>query len=300
MKKLTILLVAFLYVTMMSCKNNEHSQEAHNHTHESAEQSHSHEDEHDHSADKKAEVHEHDSEEHSHENETDPIHDPESNNEEHNHEHEGHSHEYKTAKIELRDFNEIIKVSGEIQTSINNEIVLIATNSGTIHFVNSSAVEGSYISNGQQMFYISGEELVENNISVKYNQTKAAYEKAKSDYERAQQLNQNKIISDKELEKAKSEYLNIKSEYEVISKSYSKGKGTVIAPAKSFVKEFYVEEGQYVDVGDKLACLIRQDKLNLKAEVSQKYLNSLSEIQSATFRIANNNKVYIYSFCINM
>jgi len=169
---------------------------------------------------------------------------------------------------------------------------LVATNSGTIHFVNSSTVEGSYVSEGQQIFYVSGEELTENNISIKYNQTKAAFEKSKSDYERASQLNQNKIISDKELEKLKSEYLNIKSEYEVISKTYSRGKGTVVAPAKSFVKEFYVEEGQYVEVGEKLSCLIKQDKLKLTAEVSQKYLNNLPKIQSATFQIANNNTVY--------
>ena len=287
MKKLSILLVAFLYVTMMSCKHNEHSQEEHNHTHESTEHSHedekehshSHEDEHDHSDHNEAEHHEHGAEEHNHDHEA-------------GHNHEGHNHEYKTAKIELQDFNEIIKVSGKIQASINNEIVLVATNSGTIHFVNSSTVEGSYVSEGQQIFYVSGEELTENNISIKYNQTKAAFEKSKSDYERASQLNQNKIISDKELEKLKSEYLNIKSEYEVISKTYSRGKGTVVAPAKSFVKEFYVEEGQYVEVGEKLSCLIKQDKLKLTAEVSQKYLNNLPKIQSATFQIANNNTVY--------
>jgi RND family efflux transporter MFP subunit len=300
MKKVIILLVAFVYVTMMSCKQNGHSHDSHDHAHESEQHSHDDDnhdqeeeeynhdhskDEHDHSDHNKEDNHELGAEEHSQDHISDQ-------DEQDSHDHEGHNHEYKTAKVELHDFNEIIKVSGEIQASLSNEIALVATNSGTVHFATSNIVEGSNVLEGQQIFYISGDDLAENNISVKYNQTKAAFEKAKSDYERASQLNQNKIISDKELEKTKSEYLNIKSEYEVISKTYSKGKGTVVAPAKSFLKEFYVEEGQYVEVGEKLACIIKQDKLNLTAEVSQKYLNNLSKIQSATFQIANNNKVY--------
>jgi RND family efflux transporter MFP subunit len=289
MKKVIILLVAFVYVTMMSCKQNGHSHDSH--AHESEQHSH---DNHNHDQEEEEHNHDHSQDEHDHENELEEhSHDNATAQEEQDkHDHEGHNHEYKTAKVELNDFNEIIKASGEIQASVSNEIALVATNSGTVHFAKPNTVEGSFVSEGQQVFYISGESLAENNISVKYNQTKASFEKAKSDYERASHLNQNKIISDKELEKAKSEYLNIQSEYEVISKTYSKGKGTVRAPVKSFVKEFYVEEGQFVEVGEKLACLIKQDKLNLRAEVSQKYLNNLSKIQSATFQIANNNKVY--------
>lgn len=288
MKKVVILLVALVYVTMMSCKQNTHSHDSHDHTHE-AEQ-HSHDDH----------KHNHKAQEHNHEHSNESAEDVHSHKDGHDHNqhadeehnHEGHNHEYKTAKLELKDFNEIIKVSGSIQAAVGNEIALVASNSGTIHFAHSNIVEGSNISKGEKIFYISGDELAENNITVKYKQIKASFEKAKSDYERAKQLNHNKIISDKELEKSQLEYLKIKSEYEVISKTYSKGKGVVEAPVKSFVKEYYVEEGQYVAVGEKLACLIKQDKLQLKAEVSQKYLGSLSEIQSATFQLTNNNKVY--------
>ncbi len=279
MKKITILLVACVYVTMMSCKHNNHSHEDHNNSHEAEQHNHDdhnhgHNDEHQHNH---GSEHEHDSKhDHSHDIENELK----------------HEHEYKMAKVHLQDFNQIIKVSGEIKAAHGGEIAVVASNSGTVHFVDKSMVEGKYLTKGQIIFNISGKDLTENNISIKYNQTKAAYEKAKSKFERAQQLNQNKIISDKELEQAKSDYLSIKSEYDVITKTYNHGEGTVIVPEKSFIKEFFVEEGQFVEVGEKLACLIVSDKLRLVAEVSQKYQGNLTDIRSATFKTVNDGVVY--------
>lgn len=281
MKKSTILLVASFYIIMMSCQNNDHTPEEHNHKQESVEhdhEGHAHE-EHDHGHEEVESKASHD-----HENEHD--------NEHEGHAHEGHHHDYTTAKVELQSFNQIIKASGEIQSSVNSEKVLVATNSGIVHLVDQKIIEGMVLKAGQTVFYISGEEMVDDNISVKYDQKKAAYEKSKYDYERAEQLVKQNIISDREFQKIKLEYLNVKSEFELISKSYKKGRGNIISPSKAFIKTVFVEEGQYVEAGEKLACVIKQDKLVLRAEVSQKYLNKLSDIKAATFLLPNNSKIY--------
>lgn len=211
---------------------------------------------------------------------------------EHNHEESEHDHDYTTAKIELQSFNQIIKTSGEIQSSVNSEKVLVATNSGIVHFSDRKMLEGAMLNAGQTVFYISGEEMVDNNLSVKFDQKKAALKKSKYDYERAEQLVKQNIISDKEFQKVRLEYSNIKSEFELISKSYKKGSSIITSPSKAFIKRVFVEEGQYVESGEKLACVIKQDKLVLKAEVSQKYLDKMSDIKSATFLLSNNSKVY--------
>ena len=262
MKKITILLITMVYLTMMSCKHNdEHTHSDHDHDHETTEQEHNYDHE--------------EEEDHDHEEAGD-------------HEHE---HEYKTTKVLFEPFNKIIKTSGEILASNSGEVVITATSAGIIHYADQKITEGTYVNEGQSIFFISGEDLIDNNVNTKYNQVKSKYNKAKSDYERAEQLVKQNIISEKEYEQLKMVYLSAKSEYDVISKSAS-GNGSVVVPTKSYIKEFYVEEGQYVEAGEKLACVIKNQKLKLVAEVSQKYYSELSDIESATFLQAGNSKIY--------
>lgn len=278
MKRIIIYLIAMVYITMMSCKHNnidtvhEHNHEAHTDEHDHAEIEYTSENEEEH-------IHDHKSEENAHDHEE---------GEKNNHEHE---HEYKTAKVVIQPFNFIIKTSGAIKPANSSEIVLTASNAGIVRFVNNQLTEGALVNQGQAVFYILGENLVDNNINIKYNQIKSTYDKAKSDYERAEQLVKKSIVSEKEYEHLKMVYFNAKAEYELVQKS-AKANGSVIAPEKSYIKEFYVEEGQYVEAGERLACVISKSKLNLVAEVSQKYINDLADIESASFLLTGKSEVF--------
>lgn len=224
----------------------------------------------------------------------DHDHNHETHTEDHDHEESeehDHEHEYKTGKVVLQPFNFIIKTSGEIKPANNSEIVLTASNAGIVHFVNDQITEGTIVDSGQEIFHILGENLVDNNINIKYNQVKSTYDKAKSDYNRAELLVSKNIISEKEYEHLKMVYLNAKSEYEILQK-FAKANGSVIAPVKSYIKEFFIEEGQYVEAGERLACVISKSKLNLIAEVSQKYLSVLPDIESATFILSGESEVF--------
>jgi len=267
-----------VYITMMSCKHNDnHNQDDHGHSHEEVSEHSDHDNEHDHD-------HANETEEQSHD------HSVEERNYTEPEEHD-HKHEYKTTKIQLKSFHQIIKTSGELINSPSDEIVVVATNTGRVKF-SAGLAEGVNVNTDQVLFQISGDNVVDNNIALKYNTAKADFEKAKSDFERAEKLTQNNIISEKEYQQIKLEYSNTKYEYELIAKSYNKGSGIVVSPAKGFVKEYFIEEGQYVEAGQKLAIIAKQDKLRLVAEVSQKYIHNLSEIESATFLINNSEKVY--------
>jgi RND family efflux transporter MFP subunit len=287
MKKILILLIALVYLTMMSCKNNtEHLHDDHNHDHEMpANDDHEeHNDNHTHEHEEtKSDAHEHESEEHNH--------DLESDEHGHDHETEEHDHKYKTGKVDFETFSYIIKSSGEIKAAVTDEIVLSATTSGIIHYADNQLTEGALLKSGQTIFYITGDDLIDNNVNVKYAKAKSSYAKAKSDYDRAEHLVQKKIISEKECEQLKMVYLDAKSEFDVLKKS-ANGMGDVNVKVQSFIKEFYVEEGQYVEVGEKLACVITNKKMRLLAEVSQKHLNELAKIESANFMQAEGSRVY--------
>ncbi|MCK5168844.1 MAG: efflux RND transporter periplasmic adaptor subunit, partial [Bacteroidales bacterium] len=280
MRNITILLISMVYITMMSCKHNdEHNHDDHSHTHETETKEHSDQEsehaDHDHANETEKQAHDHSVEEH---NQEDP--------EEHD-----HKHEYKTAKLQLQSFNQIIKTSGEIVNSPSDEIVVVASNTGRVKFSNDLA-EGISVNTDQILFQISGDNIVDNNITLKYNKAKADFEKAESDFERAEKLTKNNIISEKEYQQIELEYSNTKYEYELITKSYNNGSGIVVSPANGFVKEYFVEEGQFVETGQKLAIITKQNKLRLVAEVSQKYVHNLPEIESATFLINNSEKAF--------
>jgi len=278
MKKIFILLLAISYIAMASCN---HNTENHNHSHEN--DTHAH----DETAEQRQE------QDHNHEQETEPTH------EEGVHDHsvvqntdESHQHEYRTQKIELQSFNEIIKTSGQIIVPPSDQIDIVASSTGKVVFAKKQASEGLNVSANEALFLISGKELIENNIDLKYQQSLVNYEKLKSDYARAQKLLANKIISEKEFQQIKAEYEKSKAEYEIISNQFSKGGTAISTPVSGFIHELFVSEGQFVEPGQKLATIIKKEKLRLRAEVSQKYAGHIKHIQSANFSPNGSDKIY--------
>ena len=57
-------------------------------------------------------------------------------------------------------------------------------------------------------------------------------------------------------------------------------------------KNLQVKEGDYVTVGQPLATISQNNRLVLRAEVSEKYYNYLPSVQSANFRTPYDNVTY--------
>ncbi|MDY6799849.1 MAG: efflux RND transporter periplasmic adaptor subunit [Bacteroidota bacterium] len=277
MKNIFILLLAISYIAMTSCNHNTNN---HNHSYEN-------------------DTHVHDEtakqfKEHDHEYETGNMHEEEVA---HNHSavqntEELHQHEYRTQKIELLSFNETIKTSGQIIVAPSDQIDVVASSAGKVIFAQKQISEGLNIGANESLFYISGKELIEKNIELKYQQSLVNFEKLKSDFERAQKLLADQIISEKEFLQIKAEYENSKAEYEIISNQFSKGRTTITSPVGGFIHELLVTQGQFVEPGQKLVTVIKKDKLRLRAEVSQKYASRIKYIQSASFSPNGLNKIY--------
>ncbi len=129
-------------------------------------------------------------------------------------------------------------------------------------------------------------------MAVKFQQAKSIYEKAKTDFKRAKELIKNKLISEKEFLEIKVNYENSKAVYENIAQNYSIGGDRITAPITGFIKNVYVNEGQYVEMGQPIASIVKNKRLIIKAEVSQKYFSKLPEIYSANFITPYDNKTY--------
>ena len=284
-----------------------HATEEHAHNHEGHSQEHSHEG-HSH------EGHNHDHEGHDHSHD---AHNHEAHNhaeEAHNHDahaHEGHDHSHghdhgvnpdeimlapEKAKaagvasevIQPKTFRQVIKTSGEVQSAQGAESVVVANVAGVVSFQR-AVTEGMQVGKGATIMTISASKLQDGDPAER---ARIAYESAKADYDRASRLVESQIVSQKEFNAIKEKYENARLAYEALAKNQTKGGVAVAAPIGGYIKNLLVKEGDYVAVGQPLATVTQNNRLFLRADVSERYYKYLNGISSANFKTPYDNQVY--------
>ena len=289
-----------------------HSHEGHNHDHEG----HNHE-AHDHSHDghnHEGHNHNHEGHDHSHEGHNHDAHKHEAKAEAHNHDahaHEGHDHDHGHAhgvnpdeiilaphkakaagvasmEIQPKAFRQVIKASGEVQAAQGNESTIVANVSGIVSFQR-SVTEGMQVGKGATLMTISASNLQDGDPAER---ARIAYEAAKADFDRASRLVESQIVSQKEFNAIKERYENAKLAYEALSKNQTNKGVSVESPMGGYIKNLLVKEGDYVSVGQPLATVTQNNRLFLRADVSERYYKYLNNISSANFKTPYDNQVY--------
>ena len=263
-----------------------HSHEGHNHDHEGHDHSH---DAHNHEAHNHAEeAHNHDA--HAHEG--------------HDHSH-GHDHGVNPDEIMLapekakaagvaseviqpKTFRQVIKTSGEVQAAQGAESVVVANVAGVVSFQR-AVTEGMQVGKGATIMTISASKLQDGDPAER---ARIAYETAKADYDRASRLVESQIVSQKEFNAIKEKFENARLAYEALAKNQTKGGVAVAAPIGGYIKNLLVKEGDYVAVGQPLATVTQNNRLFLRADVSERYYKYLNGISSANFKTPYDNQVY--------
>lgn len=252
-------------------------------------EAHEHEEGHDHTG----EDHEHEEAGHDHEGE------------EHDHEHEaGGAHAsgeiifkkvlaeavgLKTVKVEPGAFTDVIKTSGRVVAAQGEETAVVATVPGVVTFGKLPFVDGTAVRKGQVLLSLSSSNLPDGNVAVK---ARYAYETAKKEYERMQSLVGDKIVSAKDFEQARLNYENAKVAWEAVAGKQTANGVSVVSPINGYLKNIQVKEGDYVSVGQPIATISQNNRLVLRAEVSEKYYGLLPSVRSANFRTPYDNAVY--------
>ena len=320
MKKLFFMGVMGMFL-LGSCNNHSgHSHEGHDHegcTHSHEEQAHNHEGhshEHDH------EGHNHEAGEHNHEghnHEATDAHEQDGHSHEgHNHAqeakadaHAGHDHGHEhgsnpdeiilapekakaagvaSMEIQPKAFRQVIKASGEVQSAQGNESTIVANVSGVVSFQR-SVTEGMQVGKGTALMSISASNLQDGDPAER---ARIAYESAKADFDRASRLVESQIVSQKEFNAIKEKYESAKLAYEALSKNQTKNGVSVTSPMGGYIKNLLVKEGDYVAVGQPLATVTQNNRLFLRADVSERYYKYLNGITSANFKTPYDNQVY--------
>lgn len=200
--------------------------------------------------------------------------------------------DFATELPEIEPFGQVIKSIGQIQSAPGDEILVSAKTNGIVMFSSENVLEGKSVSKGQILFSVSGSGLSDNNSTVRFAEAKNNFEKAKSEYYRAKELANDKIVSDKELQNAKSQYENTKAVFDNLSNNFNTSGQNVSSPMNGFVKQLFVQNGQYLEIGQQIVSISKNKTLIIQTNVQQKYSSLLSNISSANIRTLYDNRIY--------
>lgn len=194
----------------------------------------------------------------------------------------------KVEEVQPGTFRSVIATSGQILAAQGDEATVVASVSGVVNFTR-PLTEGVQVGAGTALLTVSSQHIQEGD-AVK--RARIAYETAKREYERAAKLVDKQIVSQKDFSLLKENYENARIAYEALSPSKD-GKGvSVKSPIGGYVKSCLVKEGDYVTVGQPLLTVTQTRRLQLKADVSERYYAELKSIVSANFTTPYDNKVY--------
>lgn len=200
--------------------------------------------------------------------------------------------DFSTDYPKTEPFGQVIKTTALVQSAQGNELVISAKTSGIVLFNSGIVLEGREVTAGQALFTISGNNLADNNIVVKYAEAKSNYEKANADYERSKELAKDKIVSEKDLLSAKNQFENAKAIYDNLSKNFNESGQTITSPQVGFIKQVLVNNGAYIEAGQPIAVVSQNKSLVLNAEVASKYAPVLANIKTANIRTINDNRSF--------
>ena len=155
--------------------------------------------------------------------------------------------------------------------------------------VRTALVPGARITSGTSLAWISSRNMAEGDQALK---ARAALDAATREYERASSLVESGAISRKEFEQAQLDYVNARAAYQAYEGRSAEAGVAVKASLTGYVKEVYVNEGDYVNAGQPLLTITRNRLLQLRADVPQKYYAALRNVSDANFRPAYSDETY--------
>ena len=192
----------------------------------------------------------------------------------------------------LEPLGQVIKTTAKVQASQNDEVMLTSKTNGVVKYLVDNLLEGKSINKRKSLFKISGNDLADNNSNVRYQKAKNDFDKSKIEYERIKDLAIDKIVSENRLIDAKYQYDSSKLVFDNLKKNFSSTGQFLSSPINGFIKQLYIKNGQYVDVGQPIAMITKNKSLVLLAEVQQKFAPILHSIKSATIRKVHDDKTY--------
>ena len=203
----------------------------------------------------------------------------------------------KTKVVKPETFINTIEVAGTIKLDPVDEYTITAKSNGILQVASESIVPGRSFDQDQSIFKISGSGLVTNNLYLKYIEAKNNFKNSKRNFNRARALQKENILSEKELLKRKTKYLSDSTQYYILRNNFSKNNLNIKAPTKGKLFKLFIQNGDYVREGQKLATFHKSSNLLLNIDLPKKYYSQINKIDNLKFKPEHSDKIYTLNNC---
>lgn len=184
--------------------------------------------------------------------------------------------------VKPRDFNNIIKVSGQIESAPTEQSIVAATAPGIVKYT-PGIVEGKIVSKGVIIARISSKSIAGGDPN---ESARIAVDATKRELDRLTPLHEDGIVSTKEYNAAKQVYEEACAAY-----SGTPTGGAAKASTSGAITQLLVKEGEYVATGQPIAVISGTTRLTLRADLPEKYYNQLATVTTASFKPSYSNEV---------
>lgn len=268
-----VLMAALAVMTMVSCHG---AASGHDHDH-------------DHEGDEAVNEKNHDDEDHAHEADEHDAH-GEGTDDIHFTEAQAKACGLTVQTLTPSPFAEVVHVSGRVLPAQGAEATVTATMAGIVTFTGKSMTEGAAVSAGTTLFVVDAKSMADGNpAAVAQSEVKAA----RLAYERAKKLAADNIVSQRELEEARQRFEAAKATAKSLG-SAAQRRG-VATPIGGYIKNLLVKPGDYVAAGQPLATVTQSRRVQLRADVPERFYTMLPRIVTANFRMAYDSENRVYS-----
>lgn len=193
-------------------------------------------------------------------------------------------------KLQPSEFAEVVEVSGRVLPAPGAEATVAATMAGVISFASGELTDGMAVRNGQPLFRISAANMADGNPAAA---AQAELQAARTALDRAERLAKDQIISARELEDARLRFATAQTTAKSLGGASQTR--TVGACLNGYVKNVLVKPGDYVSAGQPLATVTQNNRLQLRADVPERFYSLLPNITTANFRMAYEEGKHTYA-----
>ena len=199
--------------------------------------------------------------------------------------------DFRVEEVNRGPFHTIIPTSGELMPMPGEKKNIASTTRGMVRFIDPQLVQGAPVHQGQPLFTISSESLVEDNVKLRYEAAKNKLELSRSQYKRHTELYKSKAISERQYLDSRAIYTEDSLNFNNLESHISEEGIRIAAPASGSIHKLAVSDGMYVTEGSILAILSPDRNLLLRADLPQQYFTHSQSIITANFRPAYSDKV---------
>lgn len=200
--------------------------------------------------------------------------------------------DFATEPCRLERFGSVIRTMARIEPSQDGEQVITAKSSGIVCLGRGAVVEGVEVTDGQTLFTLAGDDMVDNNLAVRYREAESNYHLAQREYERKSDLIKSQLVTESDLLQAKRDYEAAEAVYENLRRNVSGGSQVVAAPMSGYLHRLLVRNGDYVEAGQPLAVIAKDNILYVKAELQPRHYQALRSAVTANIREQHSDRCY--------